>query len=55
MIDDWDIQPFKDSRTIWKWGSVNLPFIRNFEVMNALGGRVPTTKFIIEQPYLIRQ
>lgn len=53
MTDDWDIQPFKDYRTAWKWGSKHLPFIKNFEVINALGGRIPTTNFIINEPNII--
>jgi hypothetical protein len=47
IVDKWDLQPFKDSyRTIWPWGTKNLPFIRNVEAVSFLDGN----PFILRHP-----
>lgn len=51
--DTWDLQPFKDSRSIWKWGSKNIPGLNNIEVLKLMGGKTPTTRFVIDNPKVI--
>lgn len=49
MIDQWDLQPFKDQyRSFWPWGTKNLPFIRNIEAVEALRGNPFTLKHKLE-------
>ena len=47
MTDVWDIHPFSDERTIWKWGTQHLPRLRKWEAMTAFGGENPTVKITI--------
>lgn len=37
MYDKWDLHPFSDHRTIWKWGSKNIPGLRKFNASKWLG------------------
>ena len=48
--DTWDVQPFKDRRTIWSKGSKYIPGLKNFEVIKFLGGKPPKIKYEIDNP-----
>lgn len=37
MYDKWDLHPFSDDRTLWKWGSKNIPGLKNFNASKWLG------------------
>lgn len=49
MYDIWDLQPFKDDyRSLWPWGTKNLPFIKNIEAVDALRGNPFVVKHKLE-------
>lgn len=37
MYDKWDLHPFSDGRTLWKWGSKNIPGLKKLSVSKILG------------------
>lgn len=37
MYDKWDLHPFSDYRTIWKWGTEHIPGLKNFNASKWLG------------------
>lgn len=52
MTDVWDLQPFIDDRTVWKWGSEHIPGLKKMEVLKQIGGETPTQRFVIDNPQL---
>lgn len=48
--DVWDLHPFGDSRTVWKWGTDHIPGLKNLEIIRAMGKTPPTVRYVIEEP-----
>ena len=52
--DVWDIQPFQDWRSIWKWGTKHVPGLKNLEMIKLLGGKPPKVIFKVDNPKLLK-